>query len=744
MLALFLAAGPCAAASTGTVEAGPAAPATAQLVARLLEEGHYTHKPITAETSPELLKLYLRMYDPSRLFFLASDIDEFNFRFGLGTALRLREGDVVPAYLIFNRFMERLRERVGWVHDLVRSSYTFTSDGTMAIDRRDAPWPADTAAARKLWRERIEYDMLQEKLGASKPEDWAGNVRKNYDRLLDNYGELDSVDVLQSYLTALAGCYDPHSAYMAAHAEENFDINLGISLIGIGVSLQTEEGYPKIVAIIPGGPAEKSGAFHVNDRIAAVAQGDDGPFVETAGMRLDRVVKMIRGVKGTVVRLKLIPADALDPSTRVMVTLVREKILLRDQQARAQLLIVPGRTGPDLRVGVIKLPSFYTRIGPSGEESTARDVRTLLDYLKRQDVAGVILDLRDNGGGSLEEAVSMTGLFLGGGPVVQVRDSRGGVRVLRAAGAGPEYAGPLLALDSRYSASASEIVSAALKDYGRAVLVGGKSTFGKGTVQTVVDLDQFMPPPLRMFKAGGLSLTVQKFYRVSGGATQNRGVEPDLVLPSPDDYADNTESSLPNAMPYDEISPAPYNRSGSVTLPDIALLRAFSMAREAVSLDFKFMREDIGLYLGHKKDKTVSLNYARRLAERKEDEDRKAARNKERAARGTPPLPVADITLQDIELGKPLVFRSTAAAEAALSTGTAQGAAAAPPVVSSAAAAGVEVSSAAVGGAGYARAPAAGDSVLEEAARVLADLIGLHPAAYSPGEKAKMAAPAVQ
>ncbi len=727
-LFLATAAGPCGAVSTGTVEAGAAAPATGMLVARILEEGHYGHKPVTAGTSRELMKLYLKMYDPYHLFFLAPDIEEFNSSFGPDMALRLKDGDVGPGYLIFNRYMTRLQERVGWAHDLARSTFTFTSEEAMLADRREAAWPADEAAARGLWRQRIEFDLLQQKLDGAKPQDGAKEVLKNYDRLLDNYRELDAADVLQGYLSALAACYDPHSEYMAASAEENFDISLGISLVGAGLTLQTEEGYVKIIGIVPGGPADKSGAFHVNDRIAAVAQGADGAFAEVVGMKLDRVVKLIRGEKGTVVRLRIIPADALDPSTRVIVTLVRDKILLRDQQARAQIVLVPSDSGRDLRLGVIKLPSFYSRIGPSGEESTARDVKILLNYLKQQNVAGVILDLRDNGGGSLEEAVVMTGLFIGGGPVVQVRDSRGEVRVLRAPGTGPDYAGPVVVLDSRFSASASEIVSAALKDYRRAVLVGEKSTFGKGTVQTVVDLDQYMPPALSRYKAGGLRLTVQKFYRVSGGSTQHRGVVPDITLPSVDDYLDAAESSLPNALAYDQIPPAPYKRGSSVTQPELVMLRAASAGRVAASPDFKFVRQDIALYLERKNDKTVSLNYARRLAERKEEEARKAARNKERAARLIPPLSVTDITLQDIVSGKPLVLNSTAAMVVDYSTGApvafAAGVAGSVKVaISGAAVPGVEVSSSAAAGAGYARAPAAGDFVLEEAARVLADII---------------------
>lgn len=715
ILLLGLAAGRGGAASTGTVVAGPAAPVTAELVARLLEGAHYTHKPITAETSKELMKLYLRLYDPYHLFFLASDVAEFNSSFGPGLALRLKDGDVEPGFIIFNRFMARLQQRVGWTQELLRSTFTFTSDETMLADRREAAWPAGEAEARRLWRQRIEFDLLQEKLGGAKPQDWAKNVQKTYDRLLANYRELDSSDVLQNYLSALADCYDPHSEYMAASTEENFDISLGISLVGAGLTLQSEDGYTKIMDIVPGGPADKSGAFHPNDRIEAVAQGTDLPFVELMGMKLDRVVKLIRGAKGTVVRLRIIPAGALDPAARVTVTLTRDKILLRDQQARAQIVLLPRGEGPALRLGVIKLPSFYAKIGPSGGESTTRDVKTLLDYLKRQDMAGLVLDLRNNGGGSLEEAVNMTGLFTGPGPVVQVRDSRGAVGVLSARG-GADYAGPVVVLDSRFSASASEIVAAALKDYKRAVLVGDKSTYGKGTVQTVVDLDDYMPAALRQYKAGGLRLTVQKFYRVSGGSTQNRGVPPDIELPSLNDYLDLAESSLPNALAYDEIPAARYVPAGLVTAAQLARLRAASAARVAASPDFRFVKQDIALYLERKKDKTVSLNYAKRLAERTVDEARAAARNKERAARKVPPLSVTDITLQDIEAGKPLVFNSTAAMVVDYSTPTP---AALTPVSTAPVSAVLTASSAAV----PARPSAAGDFVLEEAARVLADML---------------------
>lgn len=738
ILFLSLAAGCCGAVSTGPVAAGPVAPVTAQLVTRLFEEAHYAHKPVTAETSKELLKLYLRMYDPYHLFFLASDVAEFNSGFGPALAPRLKNGDVEPGFIIFNRFIKRLQERVGWTQELLRSTFTFTSDETMLADRREAAWPDGEAEARRLWRQRIEFDLLQEKLGSAKPQDWTKNVQKTYDRLLANYRELDSSDVLQNYLSTLADCYDPHSEYMAASTEENFDISLGISLVGAGLTLQSEDGYTKIMDIVPGGPADKSGAFHPNDRIEAVAQGNDGHFVELMGMKLDRVVKLIRGQKGTVVRLKIIPADALDPAARVTVTLTRDKILLRDQQAKAQVVLIPRKEGDDLRLGVIKLPSFYAKIGPSGGESTARDVRILLAYLKKQNVAGLIIDLRNNGGGSLEEAVNMTGLFTGPGPVVQVRDTRGSVGVLSARG-GADYSGPIVVLTSRFSASASEIVAAALKDYRRAVLVGDKSTYGKGTVQTVVDLDDYMPAALRQYKAGALRLTIQKFYRISGGSTQNRGVTPDIELPSINDYLDLAESSLPNALPYDRIQPAPYKPGTGLVPAELARLRAASAARVATAPEFRFVKQDIALYLERKKDKTISLNYARRLAERTVDEARRDARNKERAARKAPPLSVTDITLQDIDAGKPLVLNSTAAMVVDYSTASASavkpGAAVSTAAVSSeltassAAIAGVEVSTSVAKVTGAVRPSAAGDFVLEEAARVLADMLAPRPAA---------------
>lgn len=732
-LGLSLAAAPRPAAAAGNIEPAPASGATAQLVARILEEGHYDHKPVAAETSRELLKLYLRRYDPYRLFFLASDIEEFDSRFGPGLAPRLRAGDVEPAYFIFNRFMARLEERVGWVRAFARSTYTFTSEGSILADRKEAPWPADGAAALALWRQRVEYDLLNEKLSSAKPEDQAANVVKSYDRLLENYREFDPADVLQGYLTALANCFDPHSEYMGPPAKDNFDISLSLSLVGIGVTLQTEEGYAKILAVIPGSPAAASKALHLNDRIEAVAQGTDGAFVEAVGMRIDRLVKLIRGEKGTVVRLRIIPADALDPSVRAVVALVRDKILLREQKARAQVVLVPGQDGRDLKLGVIKLPSFYTQAGPAGSESAALDVKVLLGHLTGLGADGIILDLRDNGGGSLEEAVTMTGLFTGGGPVVQVKDSRGGVRVLSAPPGPPDYAGPLVTLDSRFSASASEIVSAALKDRGRAVLVGGESTFGKGTVQQVLDLDSFMPLSLRRQKPGAVRLTSQKFYRVSGGSTQNRGVVPDITLPSLSDHLEMTESSLPNAMAYDEISPAAYDSAGPVSREQLDRLRAASLARVAASPEFRFVKQDIALYLERRKEKTVSLNYAKRLAEREVEKARQAGRNKERAARKAAPLPVAELTLEDIAAGKPLVFNSTAAVISGVAASTA---AAVGAEVSTAPAAGVELSTAAASG-DYDRAPPVPDFVLEESAYVLADLIAAASRRNKAGEGEK-------
>ncbi len=752
-------------------------PVIGQIVARILEQDHYEHKPLDAATSRDMLKLYLQNFDPDKMFFLRSDVAEFQARFGDDMAQMVRAGDIGPAYFIFNRFMERVRERVRFVRRTLHAApagkmaggkssttalsamnrvlassasaavspesiFDFKKNESVVLDREKLPWPADERDARKLWRKRLKDDVLEEMLDKVKPEDQIKDVARRYERLLTYYKEFASSDVLQAYLTALTGTYDPHSDYMAASTEANFDISMRLSLVGIGAVLSSDGGYAKIVSLVPGGPADKSKQIHPNDRIVGVAQGE-GPFVDVVGMRLDDVVNMIRGEKGTLVRLRLIPADAIDPATRVVVNIIREVIKLKDQEARAQVITWPLENGKTERLGVVYLPSFYADMRPDGRTSATRDVSRLVAYLEKQNIAGLILDLRNDGGGSLAEAVTMAGLFDGPGPVVQVRDSQGRVEVLRAPESQPEYTGPMVVLTTRASASASEIVTAALQDYRRAVVVGEKSTFGKGTVQSVVDLADYLPWSMRKDNPGALKITIQKFYRVSGGSTQNRGVTPDIQLPSLDDELDMTESSLPNALPYDHIAPAVYEPKNDVDAKEIDALRKASQERVAVSTDFAYVRQDIALYMKHKQDKSVSLNYAVRLDEQKAAEAREEARKKERASRPPVPFTITNVTLEDVIAGiNPLVSTSTAAGAAdksAASPAPEPAASVSAPLPSSASkAAAFSVSSSSASAKSYAHAPPPTDFVLEEAAHVLADMIG-KPSAKSLGVSANLA-----
>jgi carboxyl-terminal processing protease len=703
--ALSLAASPAQAA----LDPGPAAPLIAQMVSRILETNHYSHHALDAKTSKELLNNYVEMYDYNHMFFDKNDMAEFQTKFGDGLAQRLKEGDVEPAFYIFERFLKRLEEREAYVRQVTAAPVDFSADEMMVIDRHEAPWPAPGPEMTDLWRKRVKYELLQERLAKTKPEEQAKTVLTRYERLRRSYSEYDSNDVLQNYLTSLTHAYDPHSDYMAAPQMENFNISMRLSLVGIGAVLRSEDGYAKIVSLVPGGPADVDKRLKPNDRIDAIAQGD-GPWVEAVGMKLDRLVQMIRGEKGTVVRLRVLPADAIDPSTKVTITLTRDEIKLTDQEAKAKIITVPAASGGrNLRVGVIDLPSFYADMKSVVEpKSTTRDVEKLVTYLKKEGVDGMILDLRRNGGGSLSESVALTGLFIPEGPVVQIKDARGLIKQLRDTDEGMLYAGPLVVLTSRASASASEIAAAALQDYGRAVVVGEKSTFGKGTVQSIIELNQYLPNALRSFKPGAVKLTIQKFYRVSGGSTQHRGVIPDIRLPALADYMDITETALKHPLPYDEVEPAVHQRLDFVTAPKVKELAKLSSERTSASPEFGYVREDIERYKKQKEEKTISLNEKKRLEEKKAEEARTTARKKERAARKSAGLAFTEITLEQIDTGKPPV----------VSTGTLTTQNEGPE------------DGPAAGSAEYDKAPPAPDYVMEETVHVVSDIISQSPATY--------------
>ncbi|MDB6068307.1 MAG: carboxyl-terminal processing protease [Pedosphaera sp.] len=656
----------------------------ASATASMLQQYHYLHLPFNPEVSSKFLTLYLNTLDPQHIHFLQSDLDEFEkYRTTLGD-LTLKDHDTSPAYVIFNRFMRRLEERSAYAKELLNGEpFEFTGDEQIPLNRKTAAYPKDMAEARELWRQRVRYEFLQEKLTKESKKELAKTmlsrhnplalaltwqdfdkdivkvINLRYTRILRNFKDWESDKVLETYLTSLAHVYDPHSDYFDKADLESFSIAMSLSLFGVGAELTSEDGYCKIMRLTPSGPAIKCKQLKPNDRIVAVAQGTNEP-VDVVDMPLQKVVDKIRGPKGTVVNLTVIPADAVDSSTRRTVKLVRDEIKLEDQEAKAKIIEMPGADGKDIRLGVIDLPSFYASFSVMGgrgraeAKSTTADVARLLAKLKKENVSGVILDLRHNGGGSLEEAINLTGLFIKEGPVVQVRDSRGDVRVDGDSDPSIQYDGPLIVLTSRLSASASEILAGALQDYGRALLVGGKSTHGKGTVQSMNQLALYLYNttgfiPENAATLGALKYTTNKFYRVTGSSTQMKGVEPDIILPSTYDFMELGEASLENALPWDTNAPASYDKLNRVQ-PFLTELRKRSAARVASDKDFAYVSEDIEQVKKIEGDKNVSLNEAKRLKEMDENEVRQKARQDELKARKQPEQKVYEITLKQVDI----------------------------------------------------------------------------------------------
>ena len=677
------------------VTPGPLDGRIARVTAELLEKWHYTSQPFDRSVSSKFLDRYLETLDSQHVLFLQSDLAQFEpYRANLGdlTINERNEADTRPSCEVFNRFIQRLQQRVAYIDELLkRDKFTFDSDERITINRHDLPYPKDLAEAKKLWRERLRYEYLQERLAKiaakKKPETPAAKkdketpsakaksaekktdaqeivekLSRRYHRNLRFYTEWNHDDVLQAYLTTLAHVYDPHSDYFGHAQLEQFSIGMNLSLCGIGAELQmSEDGYCTIKRLLPG-PAEKSKKIKVNDRIVAVAQGDQPP-VDVVDMSLGKAVQLIRGTKDTEVRLTIIPADS-EASARSVVSLIRDEIKLEDQEAKAKIIELPAAQAP-VRLGLIDLPSFYATFDVAGSKraelakagepvatkSTTADVARLLKKLKAEAVRGVILDLRRNGGGSLEEAIKLTGLFITEGPVVQVRNSKLTVEEDGDTDPSVLYDGPLIVLTSRFSASASEILAGALQDYGRALIVGDASTHGKGTVQSVNPLAPHMRVPAAWLTndPGALKLTIKKFYRPSGASTQKKGVVPDIILPSVFNEAKEFgEASLDNPLEWDTIPSAKYEHLNRVE-PYLTELRKHSTQRVAADRDFDYVREDIELFKKRQADKTVSLSEKEQLKEKEEAEARQKARDKERLARKETPEKVYELTLRQAD-----------------------------------------------------------------------------------------------
>ncbi|UYZ85551.1 carboxy terminal-processing peptidase [Entomomonas sp. E2T0] len=611
----------------------------------ILRRHHYLKLPLDDARSTVVFDSYLKSLDPQRSFFLQSDIDEFAplrtqfFRL-------LRYGQLKQGYTIYQRYLERVQSRVEFLLAKLENGIDkidFNSNETLLIDREKAPWPKDLAEQHDLWTKQFTDDVLRLKLTNKKNEDITSQLTKRYQNQLKRLKQISSEDIFQSYINAFATSYDPHTEYMSPETAENFDINMSLSLEGIGAVLQSDNDYVKIVRLVPAGPAAKSKQLAPADRIVAVGQ-DKEEMIDIIGWRLEEVVKKIRGAKGSKVQLEVIPAsNPPGDLTTKKVTIIREAIKLEDQAAKKSVLNLDYQ-GKSRKIGIIELPTFYldfkgVRNNDPNYRSSVRDVKNLLTELKKEKVEGIIIDLRNNGGGSLQEATELTGLFLPLGPAVQVRDSNGQVTVLDDASASekdgkvkqsPIYNGPLIILVNRLSASASEIFAGAMQDYHRALIVGSQ-TFGKGTVQSVLPL-----------KHGELKLTVAKFYRVSGQSTQNQGVVPDISYPSIINTEQIGESSLPEAMPWDTINPAisAINNPFSTVLDN---LQQKHDERAKNNPDFVYYKQRADLVKKLAEEKTLSLNIKQRKQQKDQAEQELLnLENTRRIAKGDKPIDKLD------------------------------------------------------------------------------------------------------
>ena len=616
-------------------------PEIASLVTTFLNYYHYAKYDIDDRVSKRLLAEYLDQLDPNRMFFLASDIKDFQ-RFELllddhlnGTPVSLE----VPFY-IFNRYKKRVHERIDVILDVLKQEHDFEKEEYFAYDRSEEPWAKDATELNDVWRRRLKEDMVRFRLRDKPEKEYLDLLNKRYERLQKSVDEYEAPDVLERYLASLSATFDPHSSYLKPATKDNFDIQMGHSLEGIGATLTRDGEYTKVVDIVEGGPADLGGQLKVNDKIIAVAQGDEEPE-DVVDLRLDKVVKKIRGPKGSTVRLTVIPGKATDQAETKEIAIVRDRVEITQADAKAEIHRIEAEDGQAYRVGVIEIPSFYmdSRAKANGDpqyKSTTRDVQALIKDLEKKNVDGLVIDLRENGGGSLDEAIRLSGLFITDGPVVQIKDHRGRVRVEDDPDPNQIYDGPLVVLTSVFSASASEIFASAIQDYERGVVVGSKSTHGKGTVQNVIDLQSSLNGMLRkQFAddlAGALKITTHKFYRVSGGSTQFKGVSPDIILPSPYDGLDVTEDSLDFALPWDEIKQAnykPVNQVGNV----LPFLKSNSGKRIAQNPEFRYIKEDLAYREELEKKNRISLQLAQRIKEKEDLDARQKSRDEERKLR---------------------------------------------------------------------------------------------------------------
>ncbi|MBJ6134010.1 carboxy terminal-processing peptidase [Ochrobactrum sp. Q0168] len=599
----------------------------AHLTSEFLSRFHYNPVPLNDALSAKIMDRFIKSLDPDRLIFLKADIDGFMAdKAKIDDAIK--QEDLSIPFTIFNVYEQRITDRMAYARALLNTKFDFSQQETYPLMRDKAPWPATDDESKDLWRKRVKNDWLRLKLAGKDEASIRDTLEKRYQNSLERIYKYKSDDVFQMFMAAYTTSVDPHTDYFGASASAEFDISMKLSLVGIGAVLQERDDYITIRELVAGGPAQVSGKIAVGDRITGVGQDETGPMKEVVGQRLDEVVQLIRGAKGTVVRLDILPANAGPDAKHQVISLVRDKISLEKQAAQKSVLDVKDGNATR-KIGVITLPAFYEDIearrkGDKDYRSASRDVAKLITELKQDNVDGILFDLRNNGGGSLSEAIDLTGLFVGKGPVVQQRNANGKVKMESDDRSTPAWQGPLGVLINRGSASASEIFAAAIQDYGRGVIIGEPS-FGKGTVQTVVNLDEVAHNPEPKF--GELKLTIAQFFRVNGGTTQLRGVTPDISLPGLYDLKTVGESSFDNALPWSEVKPAKYKRLGDIKslLPQLQNLHE---ARVKDDPEFQQFVDDIAV-LKAQRDKTeLSLNETERRNEITAEENRLKSRKK--------------------------------------------------------------------------------------------------------------------
>ena len=623
------------------------------IATRFLTNYHYKRTRLDDELSSEIFDSYLELLDPNKIYFLSGDIETFErYRSGLDDALR--HSDLLPAYEIFDIYVDRVLQRVTYARKRVQQPFDFNIDEFYEYDREDETWVSSTTELDKLWRQRVKNDYLRLLLTDKEPEAIVETLTERYDNLERRITELNTEDVFTFFMNAFAQSIEPHTAYLSARTSKNFEISMKLSLEGIGALLGRENEYTLISSVVPGGPADKDGRLAAGDRITAVGQGNDGKMVDVIGWRVDDVVDLIRGPKDTIVRLEVLPEDVSVSGPTSLIEIVRNEVKLEEQAAKSEIIEMPVEGSDDkvVKIGVIDLPVFYMDFNGRAQNkpdyrSSTRDVRRLIGELEEQGVVGIVVDLRNNGGGSLLEATTLTGLFIDTGPVVQVRNSSGRISLEEDVDPGMAWEGPLAVLVNRYSASASEIFAAAIQDYGRGVVIG-EPTFGKGTVQSLLDLDDYAPSDNPGM--GQLKITMAQFFRVNGGSTQNLGVEPDIRFPSFGDPQEYGERSMDNALPWTSIDPARYETSG-----DLSQLVAVADNRYQERIiddeEFGWLKSDIDHYNERAAETSVSLLESVGRQRMKEEEEKKAERKAKQEASG--PLLAEEGTLvaPDPELG---------------------------------------------------------------------------------------------